>query len=411
MAVQDNDGTATITLTAPATATEGEGTVQGTIEISAVSTVTTTVGLSSSDVTAVQVPGGVVIPAGQTTATFPIHVVNDTKIDGTQSAMISAQVFGWTGDTSPIDVLDNENTLLTLTVPTTINEGSSSSGTVTISGTLPSALVVTLSSNTTSRLTVPATATIAAGATSASFTISAPNNTLTDGSAAVIISASTAGFTGTTGTTTVLDNDVHHYAFSTIGATQTRGVPFSVTITAKDVNDVTITTYTAPATLSASGTAGQVSITPTATTAFTAGVWTGNVTVNAFDSGITLTAGDGAGHTGASNAFNVGVGTLHHFAWDTQAGRARGASVNATVTAQDLGSDAGQFFQRHNQPSWVHTLRRIQCPDPDIHGLFRQHEFRRIRPNQTGDFRLFHQLHRDHHDCDRSGGAGLRACW
>ncbi|MFZ4766044.1 MAG: S8 family serine peptidase, partial [Roseimicrobium sp.] len=328
VAVQDNDGTAVITLTAPTSATEGVGSVLGTVSLSITPTVAVTVGLSSSDSTAVIVPGGVVIPAGQTSATFAIQIVNDTKIDGLQSATISASVAGWTGDTADMDVLDNENTNLAISLPTTVTEGGTGTGTVSISGTLPADLIVTPVSDTTARLTVPATVTIPAGSTSATFTLTAPNNTLTDGSAIVNVAVSAAGFTGANANTTVLDNDLHHFVWNAIGTTQTRGVPFSVTITAKDVNEVTIASFTSTATLSAAGTSGTLAMTPTTTGAFTTGVWTGNVTVNTFDPAAVLTATN-TGKTGSSNAFNVTIGALASFAWDTQPSRSRGANVNA----------------------------------------------------------------------------------
>jgi uncharacterized repeat protein (TIGR03803 family) len=343
VAVQDNDGTAVITLTAPASVTEGVGTVQGTVSLSFTPTVAVTVGISSSDPTAVTVPGGVVIPAGQNSTAFAIEVVNDTKIDGLQSATITASVAGWTGGTADVAVLDNETTNLAITLPATVTEGASGTATVSISGTLPAPLVVTPVSDTTTRLTVPATVTIPAGSTSATFTLTAPNNTLTDGSAIVNVAVSAAGFTGTNANTTVLDNDLHHFVWNTIAATQTRGVPFSVTITAKDVNEVTIASYTSPATLSAAGTGGALTMTPTTTGAFTSGVWTGNVTVNTFDPAVVLTATN-AGKTGVSNTFNVTTGSLASFTWDTQAGRIRGANVNATVTARDLGGNTVTGF-------------------------------------------------------------------
>lgn len=344
IAVQDNDGTATLSLSVPASAAENAGTVQGTVTASTAPGSPVTVSLSSSDTSEAQVPPTVVIPAGQTSANFTITIVNDTAIDGTQAATITAHVANWTDGNATINVLDNENTNLGISLPSPITEGATGTGTVTISGTLPSPLVVSLSSDTTSRLTVPATATIAAGATSATFTLTAVNNALTDGTAGVLITASASGFTGASATTSVLDDDVHHFTISTIASPQTRGVPFNATITAQDVNNVTVASFTGTAALSASGTGGAVSITPTTTTAFTAGVWTGSVTVNNFDTGVVLTASDGAGHTGASNAFDVGFGALHHFTWNTQASRAQGAAVSATVTAQDAGNNTVTSF-------------------------------------------------------------------
>ncbi|MCS6244267.1 MAG: M36 family metallopeptidase [Opitutus sp.] len=345
ISVQDNDGTATLMVTAPPSATEGVGTVQGTVTISAALTVPVTVGLSSSDATAVQVPAGVVIPAGQTSTPFTITVVDDNKIDGTQTATLTAHVQAWSDGTASIAVLDNEMSALSVSVPATVAEGATGTGTVTLSGSLPTALVVALASNTPSRLTVPATVTLAAGTTSATFTLTTVNNTLTDGSAATLISATAAGFTNASGTTTVLDNDVHHYTFAALASAQTRGAPFAVTITAKDLNNVTISSYTTAAGLTASGVGGPVALTPATTGAFTAGIWTGNVTVNTFDSNVVLTVSDGAGHTGASTAFNVGTGALHHFVWSTQpATRTANTPVSATLTAQDAGNNTVTSF-------------------------------------------------------------------
>jgi len=341
--VHDNE-TAVLSLSAPAATIEGAGTIQGTLTMSAASASAVAVTLSSSDATAVAVPASVIMPAGQTTTNVPITVVDDGRIDGTQNATITAHVTNWTDGSAPVAVQDNENLNLAISLPSSITEAGTGTGTVSISGTLTSALVVSLSSGTTARLSVPATATIAAGATSATFTLTAPNNALTDGGATVTISAGASGFTGTSGTTTVVDNDLHHYVFGAIASSQGRGVPFSVTITAQNIDNVNLTGYTGTAALSASGAGGVDSLAPATTTAFTAGVWTGNVTVNTFDTNVVLTASDGAGHTGASNAFNVAIGPLHHFAWNAQATRTRGAAVSATVTAQDAGNNTVTSF-------------------------------------------------------------------
>jgi len=344
ISIQD-DETATLSVTAPATVSEGIGSVQGTVSVSGAPTAPISVTMSSSDTTAIRVPATVTIPAGQTSVTFTITVVDDNRINGTHAATMTAHVANWTDGTATIAVQDNESTNLALTLPSSVVEGGTGTGTVSISGTLTSPLTVSLASNTTSRLTVPAGVTIPAGATSATFTLTAPDNTLTDGTANVTITAGAAGFTSASNATNVLDNDPHHFTISTIASPQTRGTAFGVTIIAKDVNDVPITTYTGTAVLSAAGTAGADSITPAATTSFTAGVWTGNVTVNTFDTNIVLTVNDGAGHTGASNPFNVGVGALHHFAWNAIASpQSANSPFNATVTAKDSGNNTVTTF-------------------------------------------------------------------
>ena len=305
MSVQDNETPATLTLSVPASTNEGAGTVLGTVTASAAPGSAVAVTLTSSDTTAVQVPTTVVIPAGQTSVGFLISVVNDNVIDGTQNAVITAHVANWTNGTASIAVMDNEDANLTLALPLSVLEGGTGTGTVFISGTLSSPLVVSLSSDGAPRLVVPATVSIPAGATSATFTLTAPDNSLLDGTQTVTVTASAPGFTSGGGVTSVLDEDAHHYAFSVIASPQYKGMAFSVTITAQDADNATLTGYAGTPSLTASGSGGAVSVSPASADGFINGVWTGNVTVNTIAGNVVLTATDGAGHTGASNAFNV----------------------------------------------------------------------------------------------------------
>ena len=343
--VQDSQQPPTLTVTAPATTIEGAAPVQGTVTISAAPGSALTVTLTSSDTTAVQVPAYVVIPAGQTSVNFLITVVDDTKIDGTQNATITAHAGTWMDASTNIAVQDNENTNLVLSIPAQIIESGTGAGTVSISGTLTSALTVSLASNNTSRLILPATVTIPAGSTSASFTLSAPDNALTDGTASAAITASAIGFTNASATTNVLDNDVHHFFMSAIPSPQTRGVPFGVTITALDVNGVTVGSFTGTPSLSANGSAGSVTISPGNAGGFAGGIWTGSVTPGTFSNNTVLTVSDGAGHTGASNAFDVTSGALHHFAWNAiPSPQPTGVPFTATITAQDAGNNTVTTF-------------------------------------------------------------------
>ena len=70
----------------------GDATVtRGNTDISAALTVT----LSSSDTTEATVPATVTIPANQASATFTVTGVNDTLLDGTQTATITATAAGY----------------------------------------------------------------------------------------------------------------------------------------------------------------------------------------------------------------------------------------------------------------------------------------------------------------------------
>ncbi|MFZ2545398.1 MAG: hypothetical protein WAW80_05465, partial [Candidatus Saccharimonadales bacterium] len=94
-------------------------------------------------------------------------------------------------------------------------------------------------------------------------------------------------------------NGVHHFSFTTI-TNKTAGQNFQVTILAKDEFDNTVSSYSGSGTLTYS--AGT--ITPSVTTDFTNGTWTGNVRVTKSGTGVTLGYSD-AGKSGLSNVFTV----------------------------------------------------------------------------------------------------------
>ena len=96
---------------------------------------------------------------------------------------------------------------------------------------------------------------------------------------------------------------VDHFVFNAITSPQTAGSAFSVSITAKDNAGNTVANYGSSVGLSVS--TGTINPTSTGTSGWSNGVWTGSVTLSTAGSGITVTANDGGGHTGTSNAFNV----------------------------------------------------------------------------------------------------------
>jgi uncharacterized repeat protein (TIGR01451 family) len=94
-----------------------------------------------------------------------------------------------------------------------------------------------------------------------------------------------------------------HFVFDTILSPQAAGVPFTITITAVDAYGNTVTDYTDTADLSD----GIGTIAPIETGGFTAGVWTGEVTITAAATDDTITATDDS-ITGESNEFNISSG-------------------------------------------------------------------------------------------------------
>ncbi len=100
-------------------------------------------------------------------------------------------------------------TQLTVTVSadSVWENGSPISGTVTRSGAVSSALVVTLTSSDPSRLAVSSTVTIAAGQASSTFQLTPQNNTLADGTAPIVVAASATGCGGSQDALDVWDDE------------------------------------------------------------------------------------------------------------------------------------------------------------------------------------------------------------
>src|SRR5450756_3014232 len=124
--------------------------------------------------------------------------------------------------------------------------------------------------------------------------------------------------------------NLSQFVFNTISSPQTAGSAFSITITAKASNGNTITSYTGTNTLTASS--GTIS--PTSTTAFVAGVWTGQVTLSQAGTGISIST-SGGGKSGTSNSFTVNSVALDHFVFNTiSSPQTAGSAFSITITAK-----------------------------------------------------------------------------
>ena len=161
----------------------------------------------ASDLTAAAtVPPTVIILAGQASVTFPIAAVEDAVNNGSRTVTVTATATGLANGTAVLTVIDNDQPPLTLAiVAASVGEAG---GTAATTGTVSrpanattGALVVTLASNDITEATVPATVTIADGqTTSAAFNIAAVNDTFSDGTKTVTVTASATGFNSATDT-------------------------------------------------------------------------------------------------------------------------------------------------------------------------------------------------------------------
>lgn len=194
----NDDGILTVSL--PTSATEGDGVLvgQGQITIFSPREKDLIVSLVNSDPSEITVPETVTIPAGQTSVTFDIGIVDDSELDLTQPAVVTASADGHVPDSALLQVVDNETAALTVTLPASATEGDgvlAGQGTVTVSVAPTVDVVVNLSSSDASELTVPGSVTIPAGQTSATFNLSIQNDTLIDGKQTASVTAHVNGWT------------------------------------------------------------------------------------------------------------------------------------------------------------------------------------------------------------------------
>jgi hypothetical protein len=318
--ITDNE-TGALSLSLPAQIKENldPPTNVGTVSISPATSEDLVVSFTISDpaeafttgtVNGVNTMGSATILAGTGRGRVRITPVDDTRLDGQQTITVTASAAGATSGSTTVLVNDNELRTLSLNLPNLITEGGTSGASVIIPGSMTSPLTVSLASSNPSKLTVPATVTINPGNTASGFTVTTLNDTTDDGDLAVFITASAATFTSASGPVTVRDNDPSYFEFANIG-TQAPGVAFPVTINARSSGNDLVTAYTSNAALSASVSGKALTITPAATSAFSSGAWTGNVTVNGIGDAVRLTATrSGTGAFGTSNPFALTIGPI-----------------------------------------------------------------------------------------------------
>jgi hypothetical protein len=176
------------------TSVVGGNTSQGTVTLGAAAPSSAVVMLSSSNTAAATVPVSVSIASGASSATF---TVTTSSVATSTASTISASYAGET-DTAVLSVqTSGSGTVLNSLAlnPTNVVGGSTSQGTVTLSAAAPlSGVVVALSSSNTAAAAVPASVSIAPGASSATFTVTTSSVAT---STASTISASYAGVTDT----------------------------------------------------------------------------------------------------------------------------------------------------------------------------------------------------------------------
>ncbi|MEZ6132203.1 MAG: peptidylprolyl isomerase [Planctomycetaceae bacterium] len=197
------------------TTTGNPQTVDVTVARTGSATAALTVNLSTPDTDRLTVPATVVIPAGQTTATFSVSTIVNTQVDADNTVVtINATATGLPTAQTQITLVDTDapTLLAEFDAPTISEDGSATNGQavfrVTRNTATTSALVVNLTATPASGVQLSSsTLTIPAGAASATVTVSGVEDSIVNGDRTVSVTATATGFASGSETIVVIDND------------------------------------------------------------------------------------------------------------------------------------------------------------------------------------------------------------
>ncbi len=225
------------------------------------------VSIFNNDTSEVDVPSSVLIPANETSATFTVHAVDDTLLDGTQSVTIQAATEGYALVGQTLSVTDYETLTVEIAAASVREDQGPAATTVTVTRSNTdnmAELVLSLSSDDTTEATVPAAPSIPANQASVSVDLDAIDDQILDGAQMVAIRAVAAGYvtildvvevTDHETLTVILDddriaeNDGAGATFATVSRSNTDAVgELIVTLTSSDTSEATVpATVTIPA--------------------------------------------------------------------------------------------------------------------------------------------------------------------
>jgi Fungalysin metallopeptidase (M36)/Calx-beta domain/Fungalysin/Thermolysin Propeptide Motif len=202
-------GTNQISISLPASTTKNAGVISGQCQASIPHPAVTGVNvqLASSDSSRLTVPASVTIPAGQTNAPFNITILDVNQLDGTQMVSVSGSAPGLATGTGTISIYDDHTAALAVSLPASATEGDGSfPATVSMNAVPASDITVTMSCSDPTSLTVPATVTIPAGQTNATFFPSVVADNQLRGNRTVTVTAHVQNWTDGMASMVIHDN-------------------------------------------------------------------------------------------------------------------------------------------------------------------------------------------------------------
>jgi hypothetical protein len=163
----------------------------------------------ASDIGGLTLPASVTIAAGQSSANFALSAIDNALDDGNRTATLTASAVGFAEGTDTLGIIDDDQAALAMSSLTSFEENHGAVlVTITRNTDTTNALTVNLSNDQPGRMTVPASVTIAAGASSATFEVTPVNNAVAEGNRTVRISAAANSHSGASLQYLILDDDV-----------------------------------------------------------------------------------------------------------------------------------------------------------------------------------------------------------
>ncbi|MBN1349006.1 hypothetical protein JXJ21_06330 [candidate division KSB1 bacterium] len=167
--------------------------------------------------------------------------------------------------------------------------------------------------------------------------------------------------TGSSNSFDVIATSIDHFEISSISGTKVAGQNFTITITAKDAQNNTVTGFSGTANLrDVTGT-----LTPSTTTNFTNGIWSGTVQITRSISSDVITV-TSSGKAGNSNNFAVAPAALDHFRFESiDSPQTAGQPFAISLVAEDVyENQVTSFSSRVNLSDATGTI------NPGITGTF-----------------------------------------
>jgi len=199
---------AALALSLPATLAEGGGALTALVSVSSLLTNDLAVSLVCNNPAAVDLPGVVTIPAGQSNATFSVSATDNQQLDAARQVTVLATAPRCVPGAGSLLVNDNEAATLAVSLPSSAQEGQGAvSGSVQLGGLVTVDTEIDFTSSNPSEIAAPDPIIIPAGQGSGSFVVQVLDNGAIDGTQAVTITAHAAGWTNGSAVIAVVDNE------------------------------------------------------------------------------------------------------------------------------------------------------------------------------------------------------------